>query len=118
MVKELSNGIIDISMADDKGAFRSKDCLVSHRTSKYKGFYRRSLSPQKDKDKEIKVSFSFGSREVTIEKEEEYFSFLNFFVNVAGSIGIFFEFCLLPIINSLIDSAMDKLNAKLQPPIL
>ena len=113
MINELVNGIVDMSMADEKGNFRSKDCLVSPRTSKYRGFYRRSLSPQKDK--EIKVTFTFGSKEVTIEKEEEYFSFLNFFVNVAGSIGIFFEFCLLPIINSLIDSAMDKLNAKLQP---
>ena len=105
MVNALVNVIINISMADEKGDFQ-KDCLVSSRTSKYRGFYRRSLSSQKDE--EIKVSFTFGSREVTIEKEEEYFTFLNFFVNVAGSIGIFFEFCLLPIINSFIDSVMDK----------
>ena len=105
MVYALFNGIVNISMADEKGDFQ-KYCLVSSRTSKYRGFYRRSLSSQKDK--EIKVTFTFGSREVTIEKEEEYFTFLNFFVNVAGSIGIFFEFCLLPIINSFIDSIMDK----------
>ena len=106
MVNELTKLIIDISVVEGKGDFDFKNCLVSQRTSKYRGFYRRSLSSQKDK--EIKVSFTFGSREVTIEKEEEYFTFLNFFVNVAGSIGIFFEFCLLPIINSFIDSIMDK----------
>ena len=105
MVYALFNGIIDISKANEKGDYL-KNCLVSPRTSKYRGFYRRSLLSQKDE--EIKVSFTFGSREVTIEKEEEYFTFLNFFVNVAGSIGIFFEFCLLPIINSFIDSIMDK----------
>ena len=86
----------------------SDDCLLSQHTARFEGRTRRELSYPEDLDKEIKVSFQFTSKVLRKEKEEKFFTTLQFFVSVVGSIGAFVNFCLQSLMNQLIDLVLMK----------
>ena len=58
---------------------------------------------QFDLDKDLKVHFTFPSREMAKEDEEKFVTTLQFFVEVVGSLGAFIDFCLQTYMYQMID---------------
>ena len=86
------------------------DCIRSKRSARYTGNYLRYLAPPGDLDKDLKVQFTFPSREMAKEDEEKFVTTLQFFVEVVGSLGAFIDFCLQTYMYKMIDFGFDMLS--------
>ena len=85
-------------------------CTKSKRSARYTGNYQRYLAAPGDLDKDLKVSFTFPSRELVKEDEEKFVTHLQFFVEVVGSLGAFIDFCFQTYMNRMIDFGFNMLS--------
>ena len=101
--------IIKFSSSSSKEDYKSY-CTRSKRSARFTGNYQRYLSPPGDLDKDLKVSFTFPSRELVKEDEEKFVTHLQFFVEVVGSLGAFIDFCFQTYMNRMIDFGFNMLS--------
>ena len=103
------SSLIKFSSSSSKEEYKT-DCIRSKRSARYTGNYLRYLAPPGDLDKDLKVHFTFPSREMAKEDEEKFVTTLQFFVEVVGSLGAFIDFCLQTYMYKMIDFGFNMMS--------